>query len=86
MKWPARRLDLTTCNNSLWGYMKDIVSKQPYNINEEMKVAVTAPFGTITPAMLRKMSLRTSCPMLCSENEGQHTCTGYIRYMDRFDV
>ena len=56
MKWPTRSPDLTTCDNSLWGYIKDIVSKQRYDSNDELKAAVTSAFGTITPAMLRKMS------------------------------
>ena len=59
MKWPARIPDLTTCDNSLWGYIKDIVSKQRYQSNDELEAAVTTAFGTITPAMSQKMSHRT---------------------------
>jgi len=59
MKWPATSPDLTTCDNSFWGCIKDIVSKQRYHSNDQMKAAVTAEFGTITPALLRKMSHRT---------------------------
>jgi len=61
-------------HNSLWGYIKDIVSKQRYHSDDEVKAAVTATFGTLTPAMLIKMSHRTwRRIILCSENEGQHT-------------
>jgi len=53
-EWPARSPELTTCDNYLWGYMRDIVSKQRYYSNDELKAAVTAAFGTLPPAMLRK--------------------------------
>ena len=76
MKLPTRSPDLTTCDNSLWGYIKYIVSKQHYNSNDELKAVVTLAFGTITPAMSRKMSHRKwRRIILCSENEGQHTDT-----------
>ena len=47
--------DLTTCDNSHWGYIKDIESEQPYHSNNQLKAAATAAFGTITPVLLRKM-------------------------------
>jgi len=73
-KWPARSPDLTTCDNSLWEYKKDIVSKQRYHSNDQLKAAVTAAFETITPALLRKMYHRTLRHIiLCIENEGEHT-------------
>ena len=71
----ARSPDFTTCDNTLWGYKKNIiVSKQRYHSNNELKAPATAAFGTFNPAMFRKMSNRTWCRIiLCSENEGQHT-------------
>ena len=59
IEWPARSPDLTTCDNSLWGYMKDIVSKQRYHSNDKLNAAVTAAFGTLALAMSRKMFHRT---------------------------
>ena len=73
IEWPARSSDLTTCDNPLWEYIKDIVSKQCYCFNDELKVALTVALGTLPPAMLRKMSHRTWCGIiLCSKNEGKH--------------
>ena len=74
IEWLGRSTDLTTCDNSLWGCIKDIVSKQRYHSHDELKAAVTAAFGTLTPAILRKMSHRTwCCIILGSENKGRHT-------------
>jgi len=44
--------------NTLWGYIKDAVSKQRYHSNES-KAVVTTAFRTIAPAMLRQLSYRT---------------------------
>jgi len=51
IEWPARSPVLTTCDNSLWGHIKDIVSKQRYHSNDELKAVVTAAFGSVTPAI-----------------------------------
>ena len=76
MQWPARSPDLTTCDNSSWGCIKDVVSKQRCHSNDELKTAVTAAFGKITPVMLRKMFYgEWRCIILCSENEKHHTDT-----------
>uniref|UniRef100_H3A326 Tc1-like transposase DDE domain-containing protein n=1 Tax=Latimeria chalumnae TaxID=7897 RepID=H3A326_LATCH len=38
LKWPARSPDLTTCDNSLWGYIKEIIQSRRYQNNEELKI------------------------------------------------
>ena len=54
IKWPARSPDLAIRDCSFWGYIKDIVSKQHYHSNDELKAAVTAAFGTLTPVIVEK--------------------------------
>ena len=56
IEWPARSLDFTTSDNSIWGYIKDIVFKQRYHSKDELKAVFTAAFGTLTHTILRKMS------------------------------
>ena len=56
LAWPPRSPDLTTYDNSLWGFKKGIVSQRRYNTTDELKDAVRQAFRQVTPAMLRKMS------------------------------
>jgi len=60
--------------HNTWDTLDTISAKFEERFKDELKAAVTAAFGTLTLAMLRKMSHRTwRCMILCSENEGQHT-------------
>ena len=71
MKWTARSLDLTTCGNSLWGYIKDNVSKQRYHSYNELKAECYYGIWNNNPCWLRKMFHRTwRRIILCSKNEG----------------
>lgn len=58
MKWPARTSEMIVGDNCLWGYTKDIVSKQRFHYNNGLKAAAVTEFGTISPAVLRKMFYR----------------------------
>ena len=72
--WPPRSPDLTTYNNSLWGFIKGIVSQSRYNTTDELKDVVRQAFRQVTPARLRKMSHRTwRRIILCHENDGAQT-------------
>jgi hypothetical protein len=57
--WPPRSPDLSTCDNSLWGFKKEIVAQQHYQTTDDLKQAVRLAFNRVTPQMLRKMSHRT---------------------------
>ncbi|KAJ4440271.1 hypothetical protein ANN_08410 [Periplaneta americana] len=56
----------------LWGFIKSIVAQERYDITDELKDAMRYAFQQITPAMLRRMSHRTLCIILCEENDGGH--------------
>ena len=50
---PAKSQDLTTCDNSLWEYIENVVPLQKrYHSNNELEAAITAAFGTISLVML----------------------------------
>ncbi|KAJ4440474.1 hypothetical protein ANN_08615 [Periplaneta americana] len=79
LAWPPRSPDLTKCDNSLWGFIKGIVSQNRYNTTDELKGVVKQAFTQVTPAMLRKMSHRTwrrRPIILCHENDGTQTSFG----------
>ena len=47
------------CQESLWGFIKEIVAQQPYKTTDDLKQAVGLPFNRIAPQMVRKLSYRT---------------------------
>ena len=74
LAWPPRSSDLTTCDNSRWGFIKGVISQCRYNTTDELKDAVRQAFRQVTPAMLRKMSHRTwRRIILCHGNNGTQT-------------
>lgn len=75
-EWAPRSPDLTTPDNSLWGLVKNEVSKQRYRTVEQLKTSIDNAFGMIrnNPSMLEKMSQRTWRKInFCAENNGIHT-------------
>jgi len=57
MKWPASRPDFTRiCGDCFWICIKDFVFEERYHSNDELKADATTAFGTISPALLRKIS------------------------------
>lgn len=74
MNWPPRSPDLSTCDNALWGFIKEQVAKRNYRTTDELKGAVLQAFTQITQPMLRRMSHRTwRRIILCRDNNGVHT-------------
>ena len=74
IEWPPRSPDLTSCDNSLWGIIKQKVLKQRYQTVEELKQAVREAFREITPPILRKISHRAWRRIIvCRDNDGAHT-------------
>lgn len=74
LAWPPRSPDLSTCDNSLWGFIKECVAQQRYETTNDLKEAVRMAFARISPQMLRTMSHRTWRKIiLCHENEGAQT-------------
>jgi hypothetical protein len=37
MEWPPRSLDLSSCDNTPWGFIKQKVTQKQYRLNEEFK-------------------------------------------------
>jgi hypothetical protein len=71
LDWSPRSPDLSTCDNSLWSFIKEIVAQQRYRTTDDLKQAVRLVFNRVTPQMLWKMSHRTWCRIiLCHENDG----------------
>ena len=74
LAWPPRSPDLTICDNSLWRFIKGIVSQSRYNTTDELRDAVRQAFRQVTSAMLRKMWHRTwRRIILYHENDGTQT-------------
>ena len=74
IEWPPRSPDLTSCDNSLWGIIKQKVLKQRYQAVEELKQAVREAFREITPPILRKISHRAWRRIIVyRDNDGAHT-------------
>ena len=74
IEWPPRSPGLTSCDNSLWGIIKQKVLKQRYQTVEELKQAVREAFREITPPILRKISHRAWRRIIVyRDNDGAHT-------------
>lgn len=50
--WPPRSPDLTPLDFFLWGYVKDMVYKEPVTTSEDMRRRILDAFGSITVPML----------------------------------
>jgi hypothetical protein len=57
--WPPRSPDLTTPDNTLWGFIKERVSKMRYRTTEVLRAAVEEAFTHVTTDYLRKTCART---------------------------
>ena len=72
--WPPQSADLTTPDNSLWGFIQGQVSGIRYETIDQLKHAIIAAFASPSENSLQKMAQRTWRRMeLCKNNEGQHT-------------
>lgn len=73
IRWPARSPDLTPLDFFLWGYVKNIVYKEPPTTADNMKDRIRDAFRTVTPELLIKVntSLRKRIE-LCLNCGGQH--------------
>ena len=74
LDWPPRSADLTTCDHSLLGLIKEKFTQQRYANADELKQAVTYALHEVTHQMLRTMSDRT-WPQnnICYDNDGVQT-------------
>ena len=68
LDWPPRSPDLSSCDNALWGFIKQKVAATRYETVDKLKDAIRCAFTAITPAMLNRI-------ILCHENDGVHTDT-----------
>ena len=74
MPWPARSPDLSTCDNSLWGIVKQKISQLHLRTVEDLETAVKDCFLELQPSTWNKMSERTWRKIrFCAENGGVHT-------------
>jgi hypothetical protein len=56
MKWPSRSPDLTPCDFSLWGYVKEQVFVPPLPLDiDDFKLRITAAIETIDRNMLERV-------------------------------
>ena len=71
----GKKLSLCICNKPFWEYAKNIVSKQRYHSNDQVKAGVIAAFGTTTSALLKisQRTLRRIGLSSLSKNEGELT-------------
>ena len=53
--WPARSSDLTSCDFFLWGYLKDIVLKEPCTSIMQLQNRIQEVCTGIAKAMCRKV-------------------------------
>lgn len=71
--WPPRSPDLTSPDFFLWGYVKDVVFREPPTDRENMKDRIRAACRAITPAMVeatvRNFEKRVN---LCIQENGRH--------------
>ena len=49
LDWSPRNSNLTTCDNSFWGFIKEKVAQQHYTNTDELKRVVTDAFHEVTP-------------------------------------
>jgi hypothetical protein len=56
LEWPPTGSDLSSCDNAVWGLIKQDLSRKRYQTTEELKEAVRNAFAKRTPAMLRRIS------------------------------
>ncbi|KAJ8886431.1 hypothetical protein PR048_012642 [Dryococelus australis] len=59
LEWKPQSLDVSSCDNALWGYIKLKVASRCYNTTEDLKEVVHNAFASITPAMLLGISHST---------------------------
>jgi hypothetical protein len=73
LPWPPRSPDITSCDNALWGIIRQSISRNKVASVNELKEAITAAFREITLQQLRRISRRTwRRILLCKSNGGQH--------------
>jgi hypothetical protein len=71
-EWPARSPDLTPCDFFLWGYLKDIVFKNPVSTISELQYRIEQACSQVTSEMCRKACRSVEGRLRnCLENEGQ---------------
>jgi hypothetical protein len=51
-------LDLSSCDNALWGFVNQKVAQKQYRSSEELPEAVRNMFATIAPAVLLLFLIR----------------------------
>ncbi|PSN57659.1 hypothetical protein C0J52_05385 [Blattella germanica] len=66
IEWPPRSPDLTSCDNSLWGIIKQKVLKQRYQAVEELQKAVREAFREITRLFFGKSHTGPGAASLCA--------------------
>lgn len=52
--WPARSPDLNVLDFFVWGYIKNLVEDRRNSTQNEVREAIVAAFGTITPDMAHR--------------------------------
>jgi Helix-turn-helix domain (DUF4817) len=72
IQWPARSPDLTPLDFFLWGKIKDLTYKQPFNNRRELEDAVLGAFNEIQPLELINATkgVRKRC-RICLEQNGR---------------
>ena len=61
LDWLPQSLDLTTCDNSLWGFIKEKIALQRYMNTDELKQATIDALNEVTSQMLRGECLTELC-------------------------
>lgn len=73
VRWPARSPDLTKLDFFLWGYVKDLVYKEPPTTEQNMRQRIMDAFATISPAILRDVDRSFQVRVnKCLEQNGRH--------------
>ena len=70
--WPARSPDLTPCDFFLWGYLMDIVFREPCTSIMHLQNSIQEVCAGITKAMCRKVCHSVAQRLRdCLEKDGQ---------------
>ena len=74
LRWPARSPDLTPCDYSLWGTIKDTIHReQLYHNVGQLRNAIVEAFANITPDQISKCIHHFEHRLgFCSAAYGEH--------------
>ena len=84
--WPVPLPNLTPCDFFLWGYLKDIVFKEPCTSVMQLQDKIQEICAAITKAMCRKVYHSVAQrPRNCLQKNGQFLSSYFFSIMNTFN-